>query len=192
MDGKVGSVVDTRKTPVYDLPLTDLITQPGPAGQIMHIGFIRHNQTSGTIHRDMGQRFFERNIRYGLGSSEGRRSGHFRVRSSRSSWTRTEHPAVLALSHNGITLFAERVERTDGQYRMTPTRPLNGAQTVTTLTEFLNGNKDDRRLSEGRAALEDVRVISRSSPSLAGVITTVTIDDNRQNRSSRGTCTPTT
>ena len=180
VDGKVGSVVDTRKTPVYDLPLTDLITQPGPAGQIMHIGFIRLINLS-AIHRDMGQRFFERNIRYGLGSSEAVNRAISRSL-KQIVLDKTEHPAVFAFNHNGITLFAERVERTDGQYRMTAPRLLNGAQTVTTLTEFLNGNKDNPRLSEGRAALEDVRVMCRiitnASPEF---ITTVTINNNRQN-----------
>jgi hypothetical protein len=89
---------------------------------------------------------------------------------------------VFAFNHNGITLFAEKVERVDGHYHVTAPRLLNGAQTVTTFTEFLNGNRDNPRLSDGRAALEDMRVMCRiitnASPEF---VTTVTINNNRQN-----------
>jgi hypothetical protein len=180
VDGKVGPVADTRQTRVYDLPLTDLITQPGPAGQVMHIGFIRLVDL-GTIHRDMGQRFFERNIRYGLGSSEAVNRAISRAL-KQIVLDGGDHPAVFAFNHNGITMFAEKVERIDGQYRVTAPRLLNGAQTVTTLSEFLNGNKDNPRLAEGRPALEDLRVMCRiitnSSPDF---VTQVTINNNRQN-----------
>lgn len=180
VDGKVGPIADTRKTRVYDLPLTDLITQPGPAGQIMHIGFIRLVDLN-TIHRDMGQRFFERNIRYGLGSSEAVNRAISRAL-KQIVLDGTEHPAVFAFHHNGITLFAEKVERTDGHYHVTAPRLLNGAQTVTTFTEFLNSNKDNPRLSDGRPALEDLRVMCRiitnASPEF---VTAVTINNNRQN-----------
>jgi hypothetical protein len=180
VDGKVGAVVDARQTRVYDLPLTDLLTQAGPAGQIMHIGFIRLVDLN-AIHRDMGQRFFERNIRYGLGSSGAVNRAISRAL-KQIVLDGTEHPAVFAFNHNGITLFAEKVERIDGQYRVTAPRLLNGAQTVTTFTEFLNGNKDNPRLAERRTALEDLRVMCRViTNATPEFVTMVTINNNRQN-----------
>jgi len=180
VDGKVGPVTDTRRTRVYDLPLTDLLTQSGPTGQVMHIGFIRLIDLN-AIHRDMGQQFFERNIRYGLGSSEAVNRALSRAL-KQIVLDGAEPPAVFAFNHNGITLFAEKVERIDGQYRVTAPRLLNGAQTVTTLAEFLTGNKDNPRLSENRSALEDLRVMCRIiTNATPEFVTTVTINNNRQN-----------
>lgn len=180
VDGKVGPVADTRQTRVYNLPLTDLITQAGPDGQVMHIGFIRLVDLN-TIHRDMGQRFFERNIRYGLGSSEAVNRALSRAL-KRIVLDGEEKPAVFAFNHNGITMFAEKAERVDGQYRVTAPRLLNGAQTVTTFNEFMNANKDNPNLAEGHPQLEDLRVMCRViTNAMPEFVTQVTINNNRQN-----------
>jgi hypothetical protein len=79
-------------------------------------------------------------------------------------------------------MFAEKVERVDGHYHVTAPRLLNGAQTVTTLTEFLNANKDNPRLAERRPALEELRVMCRViTNATPEFVTTVTINNNRQN-----------
>ena len=180
VDGKVGPVADTRQTRIYDLPLTDLITQPGPAGQVMHIGFIRLVDLN-TIHRDMGQRFFERNIRYGLGIFEAVNRALSRAL-KQIVLDEAEHPSAFAFNHNGITMFAEQVERVDGVYRVTAPRLLNGAQTVTTLNDFLSANKDNPRLASRRDRLEDLRVMCRViTNATPDFVTTVTINNNRQN-----------
>jgi hypothetical protein len=67
--GRVGVTVDRRTTHAYDTPFSNLIAVQGPAGELMHIGFIRLIDLH-RIYSDMGRRFFERNIRYGLGEGE--------------------------------------------------------------------------------------------------------------------------
>ena len=67
--GRVGVVRDPRQTTTFDVPLKNLLVAKGPAGQKMHIGFIRLADLN-RMHRDLGQRFFDSNIRYGLGEGE--------------------------------------------------------------------------------------------------------------------------
>ena len=54
--GRVGVVRDPRKTTKFDVPLNNLLEAKGPAGQKMHIGFIRLADLN-RMHRDLGQRF---------------------------------------------------------------------------------------------------------------------------------------
>ena len=64
--GLVGRVREARAAQVFDVPLTDVVTVDGPDGQKMHIGFIRLADLHG-IHTALDSRFFDSNIRYGLG-----------------------------------------------------------------------------------------------------------------------------
>jgi len=128
--GRVGRVIDEHVTRIYPLPMTHILKQIGPNGETMHIGFIRLVDLD-SMFCDIGNRFFERNIRYGLGESE-------TVNRAISRALRQivlddkETPDIFAFNHNGITLFAENLEHIDGKYHITAPRLLNGAQTVTT------------------------------------------------------------
>lgn len=177
--GRVGSVRDPRQTTSFEVPMKDLVVETGPAGQRMHIGFMRLVDLN-QMHRDLGQRFFDSNIRYGLGESEA-------VNRAISNTLRqiildqSEDPSVFAFNHNGITLFAEHVEY-DGQCRLTAPRLLNGAQTVTTLAGFLGKNKDNPKLEKGRDAYEAIRVLCKViTEADQKFVTRVTINNNRQN-----------
>jgi len=95
---------------------------------------------------------------------------------------KTEHPSVFAFDHNGITLFAERLEHLDGQCRLTAPRLLNGAQTVTTVAGFLEKNKDNPKLKDGRDAFESIRVLCKViSDADQKFVTRFTVNNNRQN-----------
>jgi len=178
--GRVGPVVDQRKTHRYDLPLTDLMLLPGPQGQQMHIGFIRLVDLN-HMHAEMGRRFFERNIRYGLGESEAVNRAISRAL-KQIVLDGAESPDVFAFNHNGITLFAEKVDRLNTQCRVTAPRLLNGAQTVTAFAGFLDKNKDNPKLEERRDVLEQLRVLCKIiTDASQEFITTVTINNNRQN-----------
>jgi hypothetical protein len=178
--GKVGAVSDQRKTKVYRLPITEMLSRGGPSGQCMHVAFARLTDLQ-QMYRDMGQRFFERNIRYGLGSGEAVNRAISRALKDMV-LDEKESPSVFAFNHNGITLFAEKIEQIDGYYHITAPRLLNGAQTITTFQEFLDKNKDNKRLEDRREALEDLhvlcKVITRADPEF---VTRVTINNNRQN-----------
>jgi len=134
--GRVGGPHLPRETTTFSIPMKDLVLVEGPAGQKMHLCFIRLVDLD-RMHREIGSRFFDSNIRYGLGESEAvNRSISAALK--RIVLDRGEDPNIFAFDHNGITLFAEKVEAIDSSFRLTAPRLLNGAQTVTTLSRFSN------------------------------------------------------
>jgi len=178
--GRVAQIRAPRPVLHFDVPLNDLVIVDGPDGQKMHLGFIRLADLH-QMHRDLGPRFFDSNIRYGLGEGEA-------VNRAISSALKeividnTEKPSGFAFDHNGITLYAEQVEHHDGQCRLTAPRLLNGAQTVTTLGGFLEKNKDNPKLKEGKEALNAIRVLCKIiTKADQKFVTRVTVNNNRQN-----------
>jgi hypothetical protein len=177
---KVGPTTHLRKTHTYPVQLDETVTRTGPSDERMTIGFIRLVDLH-AMYRDMGQRFFERNIRAALPENEAvNRSIQQSLR--RIVLDGKEDAKVFAFNHNGVTLFAEALSRTDGQFKITEPRVLNGAQTVTTFARFLKGNEGNNLLSERRNILEQIyvgcRIITDANPEF---VTTVTINNNRQN-----------
>lgn len=180
VSGKVGSITHQQITPVYTLTLTDMLCRTGPSGQRMHVAFARLVDLE-QMHKDLGNRFFERNIRFGLGDS-----GAVNRALSRALkeivLDGQESPAVFAFNHNGITLFAEKLEQVDGAYRISAPRLLNGAQTMTTFRKFIEKNTDNMRFQERREVLADLHVLCRIiTQADQSFITSVTVNNNRQN-----------
>ncbi len=177
---KVGPTTHLRKTHTYPVQLEETVTRAGPNGETMTIGFMRLVDLQ-AMYREMGQRFFERNIRAALSESEAVN------RSIQQSLKRIvvdgkEDPKVFAFNHNGVTLFAEALAADDGEFKITEPRLLNGAQTVTTFSRFLKANEGNRVLGDRRAALEGIRVVCRIiTDAVPEFVTTVTINNNRQN-----------
>jgi hypothetical protein len=180
MSGKVGSTTDQKKTHIYDLPIKDMFSQLGPNGEVMYIGFIRLVDLH-RIYKDMGKRFFERNIRYGLGSGEAVNRAISRSLKS-IVLDGKESPEVFAFNHNGISLFAEKVDHIDGTYHIVAPRLLNGAQTVTTFAEFFESNADNPKLIERRYIADSLFVLCKIiTEASQPFVTAVTINNNRQN-----------
>jgi hypothetical protein len=178
--GRVGPIRTPRKNAIFKLPLTDLIVVNGPDKERMHIGFIRLVDLH-RMHNDLGSRFFDSNIRYGLGDSEAVNRAITKAL-KQIVIDKSEDPSIFAFNHNGITLFAERVEEDDDQWNLTAPRLLNGAQTVTTVSSFRAANKDNPKLTEGHSAFEAIRVLCKVITSGdQRFITRVTINNNRQN-----------
>jgi hypothetical protein len=178
--GKVGIVRQPHQTTSFEVPLTDRISIDGPAGEKMHIGFIRLADLARML-EELGSYFFHSNIRYGLGESEA-------VNRAISNTLKqivldqVEPPGVFAFNHNGITLCAESVELLDGLCRLKAPRLLNGAQTVTTFGKFLEKNKDNPKLAKAKPVYESIRVLCKIITSADHDFTTrVTINNNRQN-----------
>lgn len=178
--GKVGAVTDQRRTRLFRLQTSKLLPREGPHGESMHVGFVRLVDID-EMYREMGSRFFERNIRYGLGASEFVNRAISRAL-KQIVLDEKEPPAVFAFNHNGITLFAERIDSADGSCNIIEPRLLNGAQTVATFREFLENNKDNRRLEDRRGILDDLwvlcKIITQATPEF---VTAITINNNRQN-----------
>lgn len=178
--GKVGTVRSTRGTSSFIVTMDDLVVLDGPGEEKMYVGFI-HLADLDKMHRSIGARFFDSNIRYGLGEGEAVNRAIGRTLKS-IVIDQTEQPNIFAFNHNGITLFAEQVQKEDAHWMLTAPRLLNGAQTVTTVKGFFESNKDNPKLVEGRAAFDEIRVlckiITSASPKF---VTRVTINNNRQN-----------
>ena len=180
MSGKVASTTDRTRTHIYDLPINDMFSRLGPNGEVMYVGFIRLVDLN-SIYRDMGKRFFERNIRYGLGSGEAVNRAISRSLKS-IVLDGKESPEVFAFNHNGISMFAEKVEHINGTYHIIAPRLLNGAQTVTTFSEFLEANEDNHKLKERKSVTESLSVLCRIiTQASQDFVTAVTINNNRQN-----------
>lgn len=177
---KVGSTSYRKKTHTYPIRLDETVKRIGPDGEVMTIGFIRLVDLQ-TMYREMGRRFFERNIRGALPADKAVN------RSIEKAFKRIvldgkDEPAVFGFNHNGVTLFAEALSSTDGQYEITEPRLLNGAQTVTVFDRFLKANNGNNRLQLRKDALEEIRVMCRViTKAIPEFVTTVTINNNRQN-----------
>lgn len=176
----IGGSPPVRKSYAYPIHLTNHISRGGPADESLHVGFVRLIDLH-AMFVDMGQRFFERNIRASLpAESTVNRSLERSFRSV--VLDQKDSPLAFAFNHNGVTLSAEALKETDSGWRITEPRLLNGAQTVTTFARFLKGNETNPKLHERRETLEAItvlcRVVTGASPDF---VTSVTIANNRQN-----------
>jgi hypothetical protein len=178
--GGVAPANDTKTTHFFNVPITNLIARSGPTSEEMLVGFIRLVDLH-AMHQQMGQRFFKRNIRFGLGSNES--VNRVLTRAFKAIvFEGKESPSSFSFNHNGITLFAEQLEHENGFLKLTEPRLLNGAQTVTTLGEFLKANADNPKLEDRRALLDELHVLCRIiTEANDDFVTTVTINNNRQN-----------
>lgn len=177
---KVSPPTQTYTACQYQIQLPEMLTRQGPSGEIMHVGFVRLVDLQ-NMYAAMGQRFFERNIRAALSADQS--VNRCIARALKRIVILGEHdPSVFAFNHNGVTLSAEKLERQDGQFRVTEPRILNGAQTVTTFARFLQANQGNPQLDAHKEALEALcvlcKVITNATPEF---VTTVTINNNRQN-----------
>jgi hypothetical protein len=178
--GKVGMTRQQRNTTTFNVPLANHISTDGPNGEKMHLGFLPIVDLN-RMYLELGPRFFDSNIRYGLGESE---SVNRAIAASLRQIVldQTEHPDCFAFNHNGITLYAEEVETSEGLCRLKAPRLLNGAQTVTTVAGFLQKNQEHPKLFAGKKRLESIRVLCKIITCKdQRFVTRVTINNNRQN-----------
>ncbi len=177
---QVSSTTHLRKTHTYPVNLENTVTRQGPSNELMTVGFIRLADLH-AMYREMGQRFFERNIRAALSEEES--VNRSVLRSIRKIvLDAAEDPKVFAFNHNGVTLFAEALSQNNGAFKIVEPRLLNGAQTVTTFERFVSQNEEHIKMAQRYEALNEIvvlcRIITNASPEF---VTTVTINNNRQN-----------
>jgi hypothetical protein len=129
----------------------------------------------------MGERFFERNIRAALSEDKAiNRSIQHAIR--RIVLEDKESAEEFAVDHNGVSIFAETMDRSNGDCAITEPRLLNGAQSVTTFARFMKANEGNAKLSERRDVLNEIHVLCRIiTDATPEFVTTVTINNNRQN-----------
>jgi hypothetical protein len=177
---KAGAVAYVSKTHSYPLELTDTISMLGPDNELLTVGFVRIMELY-AMFKEMGSRFFDRNIRGALPEDEVVNRSLTRA-FRRIVLEGKDLPAVFPFNHNGVALSAEVLEENDGHLRIVEPRILNGVQTLITLERFLNMSSDHDAFRQGSRKLEGVKVlckvVTKAQPEF---VTTVTVNNNRQN-----------
>jgi hypothetical protein len=181
-NGRIATFASPSHTASFPVPLVNLVEIGGSSDERMYIGLIGLMDLHG-IYKDLGTRFFDSNIRYGLGE-DGAVNRSISRSLRRIVIEQSELPVYFTFNHNGITLYAEEIKPngSEGCYRISAPRLLNGAQTVTTVAKFLESNKDSLKFKEGRPLLDEVKVVCRViTNAKQDFVTRVTINNNRQN-----------
>jgi hypothetical protein len=178
--GKIGPVGGGSKAQTFPVKLGQMLSHVGPDGQQMSVGYMRLVDLYG-IYRELGARFFERNIRFGY-DTDGYVNNALLRAFRRIILEEEDDPSVFAFDHNGISMYAEKVEPRGDECVLVSPRLLNGAQTVTTFGKFRSDNEDNPILKKRMAQVEQLQVmckiITNATPAF---VTRVTINNNRQN-----------
>jgi hypothetical protein len=177
---KLAGLAHTKKTYQYHINLGDTIACRTQNGEEMRIGFIPLMDLYG-MYREMGTRFFERNIRAGLSPDKPPNRAMRRALANIVVEER-EPPDIFAFNHNGITLAAERLEPDRDGLLVVEPRLLNGAQTLTSLAKFLKDNEGNPALDKNEQMLKSIQVLAKiiwNAPNY--FVTNVTVCNNKQN-----------
>lgn len=179
----LGNITSSRQTAEYVINFDGSLAIPaaaaagagsaaeaGRSGNQMTVTFL----SLADLHRmysDLGERFFEKNLRSGLDEGE---MTNIQIRNSlRTILDQHEDPQNFTLYHNGITLTAQILEiNGPSSVRMVEPRILNGAQTVKIIKQFV----DDEEAQRQRRAAQKGRK-SQASKQADGK-GEATIDDN--------------
>jgi hypothetical protein len=177
---KLAGLAHTKKTHQYHISLNETISRRTEKGEEMCIGFIPLMDLYG-MYREMGNRFFERNIRAGL--SPDKPPNRAMRRALTDIVVDEKEPLdAFAFNHNGITLAAERLVSENGKLLLVEPRLLNGAQTVTSLAKFLKDNEGNPALEKNDQTLRSICVLAKiiwNAPT--DFVTNVTVCNNKQN-----------
>ena len=127
---------------------------------------------------ELGEKFFEKNIRCGL--NDGKMTSH-EIKKSLKSILAGEDPIEhFTFYHNGVALTAQELDFDSRSIIMTEPRLLNGVQTVKTIKEFIDRNK--KQSFKIHKLLRNVNVMARIVRSKdEEFLKRVTISNNRQN-----------
>jgi len=179
-DGRVGAPAHQKATHAYGIRMAGSVAMSGPAGESMRIGFVPLPDLA-AIYKEMGNRFFETNIRAFLDEdTHTNRSLNHAFESILLEGSRD--PLVFAFDHNGVTIYAEKVEEDGGKLTLTEPRLLNGAQSISAFGRFLASKSADPRLADNAKAQDEVSVICKVITSAKPeFVLGVTLNNNRQN-----------
>lgn len=180
---KLSVAAHSRKTYEYEIPLQGAIPfETSDGQQKMLVGFTRLMDLYG-MYKEMGQRFFERNIRYGL-SPDKPPNKSMRTALADIVLQEKQDPTVFTFNHNGVTLAAQQVEVSEGDSQMKIVEPrlLNGAQSITSFNKFLQDNERNPALKKGEAKLSSIMVLTKIVQGSPEFVTDVTVYNNKQNK----------
>ena len=177
----LGHVASSRESTEYNIEFGDSLSISSNENELM-IVFVRLS-TLYHMYVELGERFFEKNIRSGL--DDGNMTNAQIKKSLQNVIEGREPPASFTLYHNGITMTAQSLEAKEMNIRMMEPRVLNGAQTIKILKQFVD--EATKKLSGDELAafqqkLADTRIMARVIKSHdEEFVKRVTINNNRQN-----------
>ncbi len=150
-------------------------------GIMLYLGFMPLHELH-TIYVALHEQLFDRNIRGAL-SSDNTPNKRIREALERIVLKGEDDASVFPFRHNGVTLAAEKVLLIDGRMRLHVPRVLNGAQTVSSINQFLSQHAENPLLQQNRDKLEAIHVIAKvieDNPA-SSFVTQVAISNNQQN-----------
>jgi len=177
---KVNQTSRTKKTFQYQIKLNEQLNQEADGGEQMHIGFLNLYDLY-RMFADMKQRLFEKNIRAGLTDDLAPNQA---IKKSLKDIVINKKlsPEYFTFHHNGVTLYAEKFETQDGITTIVEPRVLNGAQTITTLSRFIEDIQRQPDYLEHIKMLREIQVIGKIVTNCKQeFVTQVTISNNKQN-----------
>lgn len=197
----LGNITSSRQTAEYVINFDGSLTIPparadgaeaGKSGNQMTVTFLSLADLY-RMYSDLGERFFEKNLRSGLDEGE---MTNVHIRSSlRSIMEGQEDPKNFTLYHNGITLTAQILEiNGPSSVRMVEPRILNGAQTVKIIKQFVDeeSHRQQRRAAQrgrksqaaklaagkGEATVEDNNMLLATTPQASSALQKM-LDDTK-------------
>ncbi len=177
---RIGGLTHQRTTHTYPLRIENITSLSGPSGEVMRIGFVKLLDLH-AIYKEMGIRFFDHNIRSIL--SEETSTNRSLYRAFEDIILHGKHdPLTYAFDHNGVTLFAEKIEAQRDGLLVSEPRILNGAQTLATFDRFLNVHQELTKPKEKQNILNELLVLCKIiSEARSDFVLKVTLNNNRQN-----------
>lgn len=177
---KINQISRTKKTYQYDISFKSQAEKAASGGEVMHLGFINVFDLY-RMFVDMKQRLFEKNIRAGLTDDLAPNQA---IKKSLKDIIINQKvsPEYFTFHHNGVTLFAEKISGENGSTVIVEPRVLNGAQTITTLSRFIEDIQKNPKFPEYEERLKKIEVIGKIITNCTQeFVTQVTISNNKQN-----------
>ncbi len=167
----------------FELEMKNHLERSNQSNHSLFLGFLKLADLYSIFTR-MGQRLFEKNIRSGL-SPENHPNKSIR-KSLKNILIGQEDPKNFTFFHNGITISAEHMEVSGHKILLTEPRILNGAQTVTSVVQFIEENSSTMGNIENHPLFQSIEVLGKvilpnPKQDHSDFIANVTINTNRQN-----------
>jgi hypothetical protein len=177
---KVNQTSRTKKTFQYDISFKAQSAKRATGNEVLHLGLINIFDLY-KMFVDMKQRLFEKNIRAGLADDLAPNQA---IKKSLKDIVinKKVSPEYFTFYHNGVTLFAEKLDGENGTTKIVEPRVLNGAQTITTLSRFIEDIQKHPNYADYETTLKQIEVIGKIITNCSQeFVTQVTISNNKQN-----------
>ncbi len=177
---KINQTSRTKKTFQYEISFKAQSVKQASGHEKLHLGLISLYDLY-KMFVDMKQRLFEKNIRAGLDSDLATNQAIKKALKD-IVVNKKISPEYFTFHHNGVTLFAEKLEDENGNSKIVEPRVLNGAQTITTLSRFIEELQKHPNYQEFENRLKEIEVIGKIITNCSQeFVTQVTISNNKQN-----------